>query len=138
MEELRAAAQDLTDPVPAEFVREFQASTLQRPVPEAFFERVVNETLKLPARVWRATIDGWFAEELWGDPERLRMPVLLVWGDRDALMSRADQDRLLAELPSAVLRVYEETGHAPHWEHPQRFADDLERFLRGSGPAPAK
>lgn len=138
MEELSAAAQELTDPVPAELVREFQASTLERPVPEAFFERVVEETLKLPARVWRATIAGWFAEDRWGAPERLRMPALLVWGDRDALMSRDDQDRLLTELPNATLTVYAETGHTPHWEEPERLARDLEDFLRASSPASAK
>lgn len=138
MEELNEAARGLTDPVPAAFVREFQASTLQRPVPAAFFERVVDETLKLPAWVWQATIAGWFAEERWGDPERLRMPVLLVWGDRDALMSREDQDRLLAVLPNAVLTVYAGTGHTPHWEEPERFARDLETFIHAMRPAPAK
>jgi non-heme chloroperoxidase len=138
MDELNEAAQGLTDPVPAEFVREFQASTLQRPVPEAFFERVVAETLKLPARVWQATIAGWFAEQRWGDPSRLRMPVLLIWGDRDALMSRDDQGRLLAELPNATLTVYAGTGHTPHWEEPERFARDLEGFIRASASTPAK
>ena len=43
----------LEDPVPPEFVREFQESTIYYPVPEEFLETVVSESLKLPARVWR-------------------------------------------------------------------------------------
>jgi len=26
--------------------------------------------------------------------------------------------------------IYEETDHAPHWEQPQRFADDLMAFVK--------
>jgi hypothetical protein len=43
----------LDDPIPVEFVREFQASTIHVPVPGAFFERLVVESSKAPARVWR-------------------------------------------------------------------------------------
>ena len=48
----------LDDPVGEDFVRAFQASTIHRPVPAAFFERIVAESLKLPARVWKATLSG--------------------------------------------------------------------------------
>ncbi len=41
----------LEDPVSAEFAREFQESTLARPIPPAFLETVVAESLKVPARV---------------------------------------------------------------------------------------
>jgi pimeloyl-ACP methyl ester carboxylesterase len=46
----------LTDPIDPDFVREFQESTLARPVPPAFLETVVRESLKLPARVWKAAL----------------------------------------------------------------------------------
>jgi pimeloyl-ACP methyl ester carboxylesterase len=26
--------------------------------------------------------------------------------------------------------VYPETGHSPHWERPERFAADLDAFMR--------
>ena len=59
--ELQAAVESLEDPVPEEFVREFQASTIHEPVPEAFFEQVITESMKLPARVWRAVLEGLLA-----------------------------------------------------------------------------
>ena len=52
--ELLAVIEELTDPVDAGFVREFQESTLSLPVPGDFFERIVAESRKLPARVWQA------------------------------------------------------------------------------------
>src|SRR3712207_603171 len=50
---LREEVQALEDPVPPEFVREFQESTIYQPVPQEFLDTVVSESLKLPARVWR-------------------------------------------------------------------------------------
>jgi pimeloyl-ACP methyl ester carboxylesterase len=60
---------------------------------------------------------------------RIQAPTLLLWGDRDAVFSRAQQERLLALLPDATLRVYPETGHALHWEQPERFTEDLTAFI---------
>ena len=50
---LREEVQALEDPVPPEFVRAFQESTIYHPVPQEFLDTVVSESLKLPARVWR-------------------------------------------------------------------------------------
>jgi len=54
-----------------------------------------------------------------------RSPTLLMWGDQDALFSRTDQDRFMATLPAAQSTVYEETGHCPNWERPERVAADI-------------
>jgi pimeloyl-ACP methyl ester carboxylesterase len=58
------------------------------------------------------------------------MPTLIVWGDRDQIAPRAEQDRLREAIPGSTLVVYEATGHAPHWEQPQRFVEDLMGFVR--------
>jgi non-heme chloroperoxidase len=50
---LREEVRALEDPVPPEFVREFQKSTIYHPVPQEFLEAAISESLKLPARVWR-------------------------------------------------------------------------------------
>jgi pimeloyl-ACP methyl ester carboxylesterase len=132
---LRAAVQDLVDPVPEQFVRAFQQSTLHTAVPEAFLDRVVQESLKLPARAWQRVLDGIFAAP---DVDRLGQiaaPTLLVWGEHDAFFSREEQEHLAAAIPGARLTVYPETGHAPHWERPERVAHDIVSFLRETAPA---
>lgn len=60
---------------------------------------------------------------------KIRVPTLIVWGDQDAIQSRADQDALVEAIRGAQLLVYEGAGHSPHWEEPNRFAADLTSFV---------
>ena len=124
------AVAPLTDPVDPGFVREFQESTLAKPVPPEFLEMVVAESLKLPARVWHETFAGFFEDDFAHELDRVKSPTLIVWGDRDGYGKRADQDTLLAGIPGARLQVYEGAGHALHWEEPERFATDIAAFAQ--------
>lgn len=122
----------LADPVDPALAREFQQSTLARPVPAAFVDAVVRESLKVPARVWRAAFEGMLADDGACAFERITAPTLIVWGDRDAFVPRADPLRLHAGIAGSRLVVYPDTGHALHWEMPERFAADLTEFVRGT------
>jgi hypothetical protein len=51
--ELRDIVHTLPDPVPDEFIREFQVSTVSLPLPDAFMERVIDESGKLSTVAWR-------------------------------------------------------------------------------------
>jgi non-heme chloroperoxidase len=128
--ELQQGVEALGETVPAEFAREFQTGTVYGPLPDEFMDGVVAESLKVPARVWRETLAGLLDDEQGARLGRIRTPTLLLWGDRDALLDRAEQDALAATLAGSELVVYPETGHSPHWERPERFARDLEAFLR--------
>ena len=118
VEEVRA----LEDPVPAEFVRGFQESTIHQPVPQEFLDTVVSESLKLPVRVW---LD--YMEETILTPDHaarlgeIGAPTLIVWGEQDAFFPREEQERLAREIPDATLKAYPETGHAVHWRRPEGF-----------------
>jgi pimeloyl-ACP methyl ester carboxylesterase len=127
--DLKRAVDSLPDPVPEEFVREFQRSTIHAPVPDDFMNGVVNESLKLPARVWRELMAGMLATDPPLALGRAGIPTLVIWGDRDTFMLRGEQDALLKLLKTATLTVYRDTGHDPQWERPELFARDLERFL---------
>jgi non-heme chloroperoxidase len=128
--EFQAAVHALQDPVPADFVREFQAAAAQVPLPEAFLERLVAESRKLPARVWRDALDGLVAFDDTRGLGRIAAPTLLLWGDRDVLVSRQEQERLAAAIPDARLLSYPETGHSPHWERPERVAVSLHALIQ--------
>jgi non-heme chloroperoxidase len=128
----------LEDPVPAEFVRGFQESTIYQPVPQGFLDTVVAESLKLPARVWRdyleqavLSIDHDYVLEL----REIEAPTLILWGEQDPLFPREEQERLAAAIPGALLKVYPETGHAVHWDRPGWVVRDLEEFMKDTRPA---
>ena len=127
--ELQQSLRDLPDPIPVTFAREFQSSTVHHPLPADFFEQLVVESLKLPPRLWRLTIDCLLEHDDTRQLEQIIAPTLLLWGDRDALFSREDQDRVLAAMPAARLKVYEDTGHCPNWERPEAVAADIAAFL---------
>ena len=130
--DVQAAMTDLADPVPVEFAREFQAGTAYVPLDAAFFERIVSESLKLPARLWREVFNGVLAYEDREQLARIVAPTLLLWGERDALFPREDQDRLLDAIADARLRIYPETGHCPNWERPDQVVADLSAFMQGT------
>lgn len=119
----------MTDPVNPDFVRGFQKSTLAQPVPPAFFETVVQESLKVPARVWRATFEGFLEDDFSGELRKIKTPVVILWGDRDEFCHRSDQDALLTAIGGSQLLVYSGAGHALHWEEPERFGSDLRAFI---------
>jgi len=112
-EEVRA----LEDPVPFEFVQEFQESTIYHPVPQEFLETVISESLKLPAHVWRDVMEG-TALSVGPDHEaqlrEINVPTLIMCGEQDALFPREEHERLAAAIPNATLKVYPETGHDVH------------------------
>jgi steroid delta-isomerase-like uncharacterized protein len=113
----------LTDPVDPEFVREGLKNTLARPVPQALFESLLQENLKVPAFVWRA--EGDFAGEL----AEIRAPTLIIWGDRDVRYPRSEQESIAAAIPDSRLVVYPGAGHLLHVEEPGRVASDLAAFV---------
>jgi non-heme chloroperoxidase len=126
---MQVEVEAMADPVPEPYVRAFQESTVHAEVPGPFMDAVVAESLKLPARVWRAALAGLLADDGSDTLPRIGCPTLVLWGAHDAVFSRADQDRLLAALPEATLRVYPDVGHTPHWERPERFVEDLMAFV---------
>lgn len=128
----------LKDPVDPAFVRAFQVSTLARAVDPGLLETAVRESLKVPARVWRAAFEAHVAApDLSRALRSVTAPTLLIWGDRDEYAVREDQDALLAAMPSARLVTVEGGGHAPHWEDPAWFARQLTAFARATRERPA-
>jgi non-heme chloroperoxidase len=121
----------ITDPVDPGLVRAFQESTINSSVPAEFYEMVVLESLKVPARVWLEAFGGFPAHDLSGELGKIKAPTLIVWGEQDAFCPRADQDTLKSSISGSRLVVYSGTGHAVHWEQPRRFVSDLEAFISG-------
>ena len=66
---------------------------------------------------------------------RIDAPTLLLWGERDALVSRNMQDQLVSNMPAVKLVVYAGTGHTPRWDDPSRFSRDVTTFATELLPA---
>jgi non-heme chloroperoxidase len=114
----------LSDPIDPAFVREFVESNTARPVSPAFLEMLIAENLKVPARVWKATLAA-LLEAVPTTDAGIAAPTLILWGDRDGFLPRSDQEALAASIGGSRLVTYEGAGHVVHWEEPERLAADI-------------
>jgi non-heme chloroperoxidase len=132
---VRNAIEPLVEPVPRALAHQFQIDTLARPCAPAVLDVAIDESLRVPAAVWRAA----FCDLLRDDPiaiaRHVAAPTLLVAGERDAFAPVADAERLARAIPGGRVSVWADAGHAMHWEEPARFARELTGFVRGLAPA---
>ncbi len=112
----------LTDPVDPAFVRGFQEAASSADLPADFFESVVEESLRLPAHVWRSVFAAFLRDDVPRDLAPVRAAARLIWGDGDPFVPRTDQDALLKALRASTLHVCEGHGHSPHWDRPDMVA----------------
>jgi pimeloyl-ACP methyl ester carboxylesterase len=128
--ELKSVVDTLTDPIDPEFVRAFQASTFFQPIPEEFLDTAVEESLKVPADIWRQALDGLLAEDHSAELGDIVAPTLILFGDQDIFVTAAEQAVLDAEIPDSRLIVFPQTGHGTHVERPRQVNRAIQRFLR--------
>jgi pimeloyl-ACP methyl ester carboxylesterase len=69
--------------------------------------------------------------------QRISIPVLLVWGDRDRLVFHSGAAQVLDAVPGARLELLPGIGHCPQVEAPERLTELLVEFGQGSVAAVA-
>jgi pimeloyl-ACP methyl ester carboxylesterase len=61
----------------------------------------------------------------------MKMPTLVVWGDRDRVFPESQAREAAARLQEGSLAIIPDCGHMPHVECPDRFLAALDEFLGG-------
>ena len=64
--------------------------------------------------------------------DRLRMPVLLLWGDEDTNGGVREAEAFAANLPNVTLAIVERAGHAPWIDNIEFCAARTREFVRNS------
>jgi len=65
----------------------------------------------------------------------LKLPVLVIWGDRDRYMSPKYAQIVKQELPCAKLVIFSECGHSPMLEYPSLFSAAITEFIFQESPS---
>jgi pimeloyl-ACP methyl ester carboxylesterase len=65
------------------------------------------------------------------------MPTLIVWGRRDPIIPVRHAGTAQRGMPGSRLEVFDEAGHFPQLDEPDRFADTLAEFVATTEPAQA-
>ena len=60
---------------------------------------------------------------------RIEVPVLLVWGGKDALIPASHSADYTRALPNSTLALFPELGHVPHEEAPEATVEAVSAFL---------
>lgn len=65
-------------------------------------------------------------------PERLRTithPMLVLWTDHNPSAAVAEAESAMNYLPNAELKIMQDAGHWPQWEHPETFDEIVREYL---------
>jgi pimeloyl-ACP methyl ester carboxylesterase len=122
----------LTDPVDRAWVKaSLQWFPRFHHVPDWYVEDRVDDGVRMPASVWRESLHGLCSAAPPTEMGTITAPTLIIWGERDGLLSRDDQESLAAAIAGSRLIVYDDTGHLVLWEQPERVTKDLTEFVMG-------
>ena len=129
--ELHSYLNTLKGSIEPAFVRDFVARTAFNPIPAAYTDTLVIESLKVPVTVWKQLVAGRLAsvEDTASGQDIIKTPTLIMYGDRDPY-AREGTSALTSVIQNQTVILFPSTGHALHWEHPQRFVKELQSFLR--------
>ena len=119
----------LADPIDPDFARSFVTDTSSVNVAPEMVDMLVEDILRVPARVWHAMFAGLLDYDDLRELTRISGPTLLIWGDDDPLVPREMQAVLADRIPHAELIVYPAVGHTPRWDDTTRFSRDLAEFV---------
>ena len=99
------------------------------PIPGFVLDDIVRHARRGPAGRLAQTADEMDAYLLDGRLHEVVVPVELVWGDADGLLTLAYAQRLLDGLPRARLHPVHGCGHVPHRECPDKVLEALTKAL---------
>lgn len=119
------------DPVPARSIaaaRRFLSACFAERPPQDDFETMVAYNAMCPPHV-RAMLGGRSLDAKTG-LAALRVPVLFTQGLADRIVAPAMSRFGVDTVPGSRISIYDNVGHAPFYEEPERFDRELAAFAR--------
>jgi pimeloyl-ACP methyl ester carboxylesterase len=89
------------------------------------------------SRTLRAVVDG-HGQLVTGLDRAYLMqsvPVQVIWGEDDLIIPVSHAHTAHAAIPGSRLEIFENSGHMPFHDHPDRFVDIVEQFIDSTEPA---
>ena len=63
------------------------------------------------------------------------VPKQIIWGQDDMVIPVSHARIAHEAMPGSELEIFEDSGHMPHHDHPDRFVAAVERFIDSTAPA---
>jgi pimeloyl-ACP methyl ester carboxylesterase len=87
---------------------------------------VIANSRRMPARIWKATLQGLIDDQVTLSSPAVR--TLVLGGRQDNVFSSNEQMVLARQFPRGELHLVDGVGHSLHWELPKTFVSALIRF----------
>jgi pimeloyl-ACP methyl ester carboxylesterase len=95
-----------------------------------FFDRLVTDASEMAAPAFTDVAESLGRWNRFADARRLTLPTLVIWGERDEIVSRDATTRTLIAIPGALnLEVLRGVGHSPMIEAPLTLAEKIVEFM---------
>lgn len=99
--------------------------------PPAEVEWMLAEMLRVPPPIAAVTLLDDIVYDARPLLPQITLPTLLCWGRHSAASDLATGEFIAQTQPNARLVVFEENGHSPFLEEPERFHQEVARFISG-------
>lgn len=116
---------------PREMAEARVAAVLAPDPPAELRQEVVEMLAAIRPSGYRAAANASYTADERAVLAGIRLPVLVVAGDLDAVVPLARAEQLAAAIPGARLAVFPGSGHLTNQEQPRRFDQLLGDFLAG-------
>ena len=103
------------------FFSEFVPAMFKTPPSESEQAAMVDAICGIDPNAGTVILADQTLRDLRADIPAMTLPHLLVWGTDEGVIKQASGTWLAENLPSAELHVFEDSGHCPMWEEPERF-----------------
>ncbi|MDY6793822.1 MAG: alpha/beta hydrolase [Actinomycetota bacterium] len=99
-------------------------------LPSEFLEAASTQASKILKQVRMETTRMVRTLDLGTVPERIELPVMVIWGERDGTVKPGEALNLLERIRDVRLHVLSDCDHYPPYEQPETVNELIENFIR--------
>ncbi len=111
----------------------FLQSIFAEPPRSETIDEMYAETMKTPTEVAVASMTDMTYADLRPALEKVTVPALLLYGEQSKLFPGDLGGWLQEQIPGSKLVRFEESGHCPFWEEPEKFNREVADFVGQGG-----
>lgn len=114
--------------------KDFVPMMFNEPPSDEDLHWMVQENLKLPATIASAILFDQTVQDYREELSKVTVPSLIVFGSsKNKLIPAAAGRHLRDNIPNSRLLLFENSNHCPFLEEPERFNEEVDRFIRSLG-----
>ena len=95
-----------------------------------FLPTIATDALRMGPRVFITATNKLLRDDVRELLPRIEAPTLLIWGRLDPLTPLQHGEFMAGHIPSARLVIFDDAAHMPMVDRPERFNDEVLRFLQ--------